>query len=163
MLEIGPTAILQFINFLILLFILKKLLWKPLIESLDARQNRIATQVKEAEAINIEAKELKARYEAQIAEAKAERTRIIREATVTAETVKEQIVTEAREEASRVLRQAEREAVSERERAMAEVKAHVADLVVTAASKVLKDSLDRETQDKLMADFVHKVGEKYVN
>ncbi len=163
MLELGPTLFLQIANFAILMFLLSKIIWKPLMQALDGRQKHIATQIKEAEAINEEAKTVKARYEAQMAEARTEAQQMVREATTYAEQLREKLVTEAKEEANRIVRQAERDATLEHEKAMAEVKRHLADLTVTAAAKVLQDTLDQPTQEKLMADFVRKVGEKYVN
>lgn len=163
MLELGPTTGIQIINFVVLLFILKALLWKPLMEALDTRHKHIETQVKEAEAINAEARELKVNYEAQIAEAYAQAEKIVREALAQAEKMKEQILAEAREEGSRTLRQTEREVHAQREKAMGEVKHYLVDLTVATASRVLQESLDKATQEKIMAEFVRKVGEKYVN
>lgn len=163
MLELGPTIYIQIINFLVLLVLLKFLLWKPFMEALDARQSRIAAQVKEAEAINEEARNLKGRYEAQMAQAKDEAQKMIRDAVASAEKTREQIVAEAREESSRILRQTEREVQSEKEKAMSEVKRHMADLTVAAAAKVLQDSLDKPTQEKLMVEFVRRVGDRHVN
>lgn len=163
MLELGPTTFIQILNFIILLVALRFILWKPLIEALGGRARHIESQVKEAEGINEEARDLKARYEEQMAQARSEAQRIIREAEAYAERVKGQLLKEAKEEAARVRKQAERDVAAEREKARMEVKRYLADLAVTTAAKVLEDSLDKPTHEKLMSEFVRKVGEKYVN
>jgi F-type H+-transporting ATPase subunit b len=61
MLEFGPTLFIQIVNFVFLLLILKAFLWKPLMETLEKRQKHIESQIKEAEGINEEARDLKAR------------------------------------------------------------------------------------------------------
>jgi F-type H+-transporting ATPase subunit b len=163
MLELGATTYLQVINFVILVWLLTKIIWKPLMESLENRQKHIEGNVKEAEAINEQASNLKQQYEAQMTQAHGEAQKLIRDAQVQAEKVKEQILTEAREESSRILRQTERDAQLEKTKAMGEVKRYMADLTVATAAKVLQDTLDQPTQDKLLSEFVKKVGEKYVN
>lgn len=163
MLELGPTTLIQIVNFILLLFILKALLWKPLMAALEARQNKIETEVKEAEGINREARELKSRYEAQIAQARAEAAAITRDAQAAAEKMREEIIAKAKEEGGRIVRQSEREAGGQKDKAMAEARRHLADLTVAAAAKVLQDTLDQPTQDKLMTEFVRKVADTYVN
>lgn len=157
MLELGPTTFIQIINFVLLMFILRALLWKPLMEALDSRQKRIEAQMKEAEGINQEARDLKTKYEAQMADARSEAAKVMRNAQLSAEQTKEQIVSEAREEASRILRAAERETRTEKDKAMGEVKRYLADLTVSTASKVLQDSLDKPTQEKILADVARRV------
>jgi F-type H+-transporting ATPase subunit b len=159
MLEFGPTLFIQIVNFVFLLLILKAFLWKPLMETLEKRQKHIESQIKEAEGINEEARDLKARYEEQLAKAREEAQKIIREASQQAESLKEQIINEAKEEAARIRRQAELDAEAEKGKAMLEVKRYMADLVVSAAAKILEDSLDKATQERLMMEFVRKVPE----
>lgn len=163
MLELGPTTLIQIINFIVLLAVLKALLWKPLILVLEERKRHIKTQLEEAEAINEEARNLKADYEGKIAQAKAEAQKVIQGAMTQAERLKTQIQHEAREEAARIREQAERDVTTERAKALSEVKRYMADLAVSTASKVLQESLDRPTQDRLSSEFVKRIGEKYVN
>jgi len=158
MLELGPTTFLQIINFVVLLVLLRFLLWKPLMEALQNRKNHIETKIQEAEAINNEAKTLRDRYEAQIAQAKSEAQALMNDASADAEKMRERLISEAKADAARILKQGERDAVLEKEKAMTEVKHHFADLTVATAAKVLKDTLDPATQEKLMADIVRKVG-----
>lgn len=162
MLELGPTTLLQIANFVVLLVLLKILLWKPLMEALEGRHKHISSQVAEAEAIHKEAQTLKQQYESEMSQIKSKALEVQQEAKTSAERAKEQILTEARDEAARLLKQAEREANSEREKAKVEVKRYLADLTVATASKVLKETLDEQTQEKIMAEFVRKVGEQYV-
>lgn len=163
MLEFGPTTFIQIVNFIFLLWLLKLLLWKPLMETLENRQKHIESQVREAEGINEEARDLKSRYEEQIAQAKDEAQKIVRDAVAHSERIKEQLLNEAKDEAARIRKQAEQDVAAEREKAMVEMKRYMADLVVTAAGKILEDSLDKPTQERLMLEFVRKVPEKYVN
>lgn len=163
MLEIGPTTVIQIINFIVLLVALRALLWKPLIQALQERQQHIRSQIEEAEAINAEAKRLKTDYEKQITQAKSEAQKLVQQGAAQAERLKAQMLTEAKEEAVRIRQQAEREASTERTKAMLDVKRYLVDLTVSTASKVLQDTLDRPTQERMMSEFVRKMGEKYVN
>jgi F-type H+-transporting ATPase subunit b len=163
LLQLDPTLLVEIFNFLILLFFLRWALWKPLMQTLENRRNSIESKIKEAEGINEEAKDLKARYEEQIAKAKDEAQKILKEAASHGERLKEQILAEAKEEVSRIRKQAEQDIESEKERAVAQVKSYLVDLTIQSTRKILENSLDKGTQEKLVVEFMRKIPEIHVN
>lgn len=163
MLELGPTTFLQILNFVVLLVVLRALLWKPLMKTLADRKHHIETRIREAEAIHEEAEHLKEDYEKRIAQAKAEAGEILKKMIAEAEKMKEQQIREGKAEVARIRKQAEQDVTAAREKALREVKNHVVELAITTASKILRDSLNHSSQERLMSEFIRKVGEKYVN
>jgi F-type H+-transporting ATPase subunit b len=163
LLQLNPTLVIEIINFIILLFFLRWALWKPLMQTLENRSKSIEFKIKEAEGINEEAKDLKVKYEEQIAKAKEEAQNILKEAARHGERLKERILTEAKEEAASIRKQAELDIASEKVKAMAQVKSYLVDLTIQSTQKILEDTLDRGMQEKLILDFMQRIPEAHVN
>lgn len=161
--EIGPTTVVQALNFIILYFILSKFLWKPIMSIIEERQRHITESIRAAEDVKEEAHALKARYQGMLENAGKEAQKKIYEATNYAEKVKADIIADAKEEAARVVKMAEQDVVLEKQKALSEIKTHIASLAVITAGQVLKDSLDPASHEKLMQDVVRRVGERHVN
>ena len=81
MVNIDATIIAQVLNFIILLAILAKFCYKPLLKVMDDRRNRIINNLDSAEQTRLEAEELKKQYAQQLADARAEATAIVDKAT----------------------------------------------------------------------------------
>ena len=103
------TLIFALINFFILLFCLKKFLYKPLFNMLDERAATIAKNVDDAEQARDEANALKAEYEASLKEAQTKAQEIIQNANKLGEETRAEIVAKAREEAARASEKAREE------------------------------------------------------
>lgn len=161
-LEINATLIAQIINFLILVFILKKLAYKPLMEMMEARQASIADDLATAEKDRQDAADLKREYQTQLTAARAEAQAIVDKAMKQAEKNKEEIIEEARVEHARLLKAAQEEISRERELALAELRAEVVGLSMAAAAKIIEKNLDAETNSKLVSDFMDKLDEKKI-
>ena len=131
------TLIFALINFFILLFCLKKFLYKPLFNMLDERAATIAKNVDDAEQARDEANALKAEYEASLKEAQTKAQEIIQNANKLGEETRAEIVAKAREEAARASEKAREEINREKEQALKDLRAEVADLAVDAASKII--------------------------
>lgn len=163
MFEIGPTTIAQALNFIILLFILSKFLWKPLMNIIEERHKYIENSIAAAEDVKKEAQSMKTQYHLMLQNADKEAQKKILDATSYAEKVKGDIISEAKDEASKIAKMAEQDVVLEKQKAISEVRTHVASLAILTAGQVLKDSLDKSSHEKLMQDVVKRVGERYVN
>lgn len=124
------TLIFALINFFILLFCLKKFLYKPLFNMLDERAATIAKNVDDAEQARDEANALKAEYEASLKEAQTKAQEIIQNANKLGEETRAEIVAKAREEAARASEKAREEINREKEQALKDLRAEVADLAV---------------------------------
>ena len=163
MFEIGPTTIVQALNFIILLFILSKFLWKPITNIIEERQRYIAESISTAEDVKKEAQSMRAQYHQMLQNAEKEAQKKIFEATSYGEKMKADIVAEAKDEAAKIVKMTEQEVALEKQKALTEVRAHVASLAVLTAGQVLKDALDPVSHEKLMQDVIKRVGERHVN
>lgn len=162
MIDINATLIAQIINFVILLAILAKFAWKPIMQALEDRQNKIAGDLANAEKEREAAENLRQEYQQQLAEARAQAQSIIDKATKLAEQTKDQIIEEARAENARLLKAAEEQIAIERERALAQMRSEVVALSMAAATKIIEQNLDTNTNAKLVADFINTLDDKKI-
>lgn len=146
-------------NFLVLLFILKKLLYKPMLQMLDERKKGIEDAINNAETAKIEAEKLRKDYETRLAEARQEAQDIIAKATKLGEEMKQEIVTSAQSEATKAIQRAQEEIARERDQAVAALRDEVATLAVLAAGKVIGKTISVEDHAKLVKEFVEEVGD----
>lgn len=153
------TVIFAVINFFVLLFILKKFLYGPILGMLDKRKEEVVNNLSQAEAAKVEAQKLKDEYAAQIKNAKNEAQEIINKATQIGEKTKSDIVTEARDEAAKVSAKAQEEIKREKTQALNELRSEVANLAVLAAGKIIGKSIDVKDHEKMVNNFVKEVGE----
>ena len=128
MVDLNATLIAQIINFLILVAILTKVAYKPLMKALADRQARIANSLETAEEERAAAAELKREYQEQLAQARTQAQVIVEKATKLAEQAKDEIIQEARTEHARLLKEAREEIIREQQRAIAELKNEVVSL-----------------------------------
>jgi F-type H+-transporting ATPase subunit b len=144
--------------FAILLFILGKFAWKPILAAVAERENSIESALSKAEAVKEEMARLTSENEALLKQARAERDAILAEATK----VKNQIISEAKEsaqkEGSRQIELARIEINNQKAIAMADVKNQVASLSLEIAEKVLRKQFeDQKKQDELVKELLKEV------
>ena len=157
MFELNATLIAQIINFLILLFILKKLAWKPLIGAIEERQAKIAGALDSAEQDRVAAQQMKAEYQQQLQQAKADAQSIVDKAMKLADETKNEIINSAREEHARLLAAAHDQIARERQQALEDIRSEVVMLSLAAATKVIGQSVDEKLNAKLVDDFIKKL------
>jgi F-type H+-transporting ATPase subunit b len=150
----------QVLNFLLLLWLLNRYLFKPVLARLDERQTRIQKGLEDAEAAARDRELARAEREAAVAEARKEAQAMIARANKIAEDSRNEIVAEARAEAEKVSVRAREEITAEKEKAMAELRATVADLALEAAGKLVRSEMDGATQRRLVDDFLKEVSPK---
>jgi F-type H+-transporting ATPase subunit b len=144
--------------FLIVLFILKKFAWKPILNSLKERENTIADSLATAERVRAEMSQLKSENEALLAKAREERAQLLKEARDT----KDRIISEAKEqakvEANKIVLDAQAAIQQQKMAALTDVKNQVGTLVIEVAEKVLRRELgnksEQESYIKQLADEV---------
>ena len=157
MVELNGTLIAQIVNFLILVGILTKFAYKPLMKDLEDRQKKIADSIDSAERERQEAQQLKLNYQQQLSDARAEAQAIVEKAEKLAEETKEQILKEARLESARILKNVQSEVARERELALAQIKGEVVMLSMAAAAKIIDKNLDAETNANLVSNFIEQL------
>ena len=147
----------QIINFLLILYLLNRFLFKRVLGLLDERQERIAKGLEDAEAAARDRELARAEREAALDEARKEAQTMIARATKIAEDSKAEIVAAAREEAEKVAARATEEITAEKQRAIAELRSQVADLALEAAGRLVKAEMNAPTQRRLVDDFLAEV------
>jgi F-type H+-transporting ATPase subunit b len=164
--QVAPNPILPATNELlwgafafIVLFVL--FAWKgvPAVKgAMDARAQKISDSLDDAEKAKVDAESVLAEYQRQLADAKTEASRIIEEARGQADQVKRDLVAKAEADVAE-LRQRNAEALAgERGRVMGELQGQVASLAIELAEKVVGSNLDRETNTRLIEDYINSVG-----
>jgi F-type H+-transporting ATPase subunit b len=137
-------------------------IWKYAIpafnETLEKRAAAVKAELESAEAAKIEAESLKNDYQAQLAQARDEASRIVEEARQAGESVRAEVVSRAESEASAIKLRATADISGERERVAAALKRDVADLSLDVAEKVLGSSLDRRAQQALVDGYIDELG-----
>jgi len=140
--------------FLAVLFVLKKYAWGPILETVDAREDRIQGALDEAAREREEARRLLEEHKEKIAEARREAQEIIAQGREAGEKVRRQIEEDARAEGRRLIEQARREIEREKEAALETVRSEAVDLALAAASRLLDEKMDAERDRILVQDFL---------
>lgn len=145
------------IIFLILLFILKKYAWAPLLKSLNDREQRIKDSVEKAEYLKIEAEKILEQNKKLLAQADEEARKLIAEGKELAEKHRTDIMTKTNEDSAKMLQQAKSEIQREKQSALNELKDEVANLAVLAAGKIIDENLDAKKQKKIIESFINQI------
>ncbi|WP_430971664.1 F0F1 ATP synthase subunit B [Sunxiuqinia rutila] len=143
------------IIFGILLIIMKKFAWKPILNALKERETSIADALASADKAREEVEDLKADHEKIIAEARKEREVILKEARV----LKDKLLIEAKAQASnegqKIVTAARQQIENEKQAAISEIRNQVADLSVLIAEKVIQKELkDKQAQESMVEDLL---------
>lgn len=154
-LGINPTYLaFQIINFLLLVFLLHRILYRPILNMLDQRKERIREGQEAAQQARTEAEQLRQEYEQQLEESRAHARKIIEDATAAAERLRDESVANAQQEAQRILERGQEELRAEVAHARRELRQEVASLSVAVAGKLIQESLDTEKNRELAARLV---------
>ncbi|MEK7813974.1 MAG: F0F1 ATP synthase subunit B [Candidatus Desantisbacteria bacterium] len=140
--------------FMMLLIILTKLLFKPIVGLLDARTNQIRDEYKGIEDTKSGLEDMKKQYQNQLDELAGKTNAIIQQAVKTAEESKHEIIDEARKESNRMLQKASLEIELERKKAVIELHNEVSGLSVLCASRIIEGSINPEMADKLVKEVI---------
>ncbi len=146
----------QFVNFAILFGLLFILLYKPMRRTFDERSNRIKESMDQAEQIKEQMARSEEQVKEQLATARREGQDILAQAAQMGDRLKEEARGEARQEAEVIVARARTEIELERDEAIDEVKRQFVDLAITAAEKVVRESLDREKHRRLIEEVLEQ-------
>lgn len=150
----------QLIVFLVLLALLKKYAFGPLMGVMKQREEYIANEISAAEEKNAEAKKLAEEQRELLKQARLDAQQLVENAKKVGEQQKEEIIKAARAEAERLKEAAKKEIEQEKEQAVAQLRNQVASLSVLIASKVIEKELNEAEQEKLINDYIKEVGEQ---
>ena len=149
-----PVPIAQLVNFFLLLVVLRLFLYRPILDMLDRRSQRIREGLQAAEQSKEQAAQTEQEVAAQLAEARSQGQALLAQAQESANRVQEDARAQARREAEVLLERARSEIQLERDQAIAELRAQFADLTVSAAEKVINQSLDRQAHRRLIEEVL---------
>lgn len=147
----------QILGFLIMLWILRRFAWAPVLKMLEDRRQKIAGEFAEAERRQKDADASKAKFEQELRGIEALRRQAITEAIAEGQKVAGEIRTQANTEAASRLERAQDEIAREREKAKEIVKQQMIALSLRAAEKILREKLDETHQRKLVGEFIDEV------
>jgi len=147
----------QIVNFLLILYLLNRFLFKRVLALLDERGERISKGLEDAEAAARDRELARAEREAALDEARKEAQTMIARATKIAEDSRTEIVAAARAEAEKVAAKATEEITAEKQRAIAELRSQVADLALDAAGRLVRSEMNAPNQRRLVEEFLAEV------
>ncbi|MBQ8236594.1 MAG: F0F1 ATP synthase subunit B [Oscillospiraceae bacterium] len=152
------TLIAQICNLFIQLFLVKKFFLDKIKAVLDARREAADQEITSAQAAKAEAMEIKATYEKNMQEAKAQANEIVDRAHKTATARGEEIIRQANQEAAQLKEKAAADIAMEKKKALNDAKDEISGVAMAIAEKVVERQLDSSDHDKLINQFIEKLG-----
>ena len=158
LLDVNPGLIIwTIVTFLILVFILKKVAWKPILSALDQREKDIKDSLEKAEKAKEDAQRILDENQATLAKAEEESKKIIEQSRSYAENLKEQMLKESKEQAKKIVEDAAEEIDRRKDSAFEELKDQVAKIAVNAAEKIMKQNLDADKNKHIVDSYLKDV------
>lgn len=157
LINLDRSLLVQAINFALLLFILAKLLYKPLLTKMEERTQAIRKSLDEAQAARAEAQHEREEHAARLQAAHAEAQAIRAAALKDAAEEQRKLVEAARGEAARLVESARAELAQDVRRARQELRQEVSDLAITVAERLIGKSLHDQDHRRIVADAIARV------
>ena len=145
------------IVFVSLLLILRKYAWGPIVDAVDSREKGIQTAIDGAAELNAEAAKLLEEHREQMADARRQASEILAEAKVASERVRKELEEKARTEAQGIVERALAEIERERDGALETLRRESVDLALAAASQLMQESFDQETDRQLVERYLNEL------
>ncbi len=149
-----PVLVAQLVNFFLLLVVLRLFLYRPILNMLDRRSQRIREGLEAADQSKEQAAQAEEEVAKQLEEARQQGQAHMAQAQETASRIQEEARNQARRDAEALLERARNEIQLERDQAIAELRQEFADLTVSAAEKVIGQSLDRQAHRRLIDEVL---------
>ena len=150
----------SFVSFGVLLFLLKKYAFPPILEMLEERQKKISDDIEMAEKMKAEAQEMKENYEQQLKTAHEKANTIVQLAADEARKNQDKTLKETQAKCRQIKNDAEQEIMMTRNKLLTEVRGFAAALAISSAEKIIKKSLDDEDKKRLVEESIEQVVEE---
>jgi len=150
-------VLLTWITFFILLAVLYKYAWKPILDALDKREDSIRRSVEEAEKIRIEFERISEKQAKIISDSEIKAKNIIDQSRKAAVEAAKTIETKVREESKILLENAHREIKEETLKAQSDLRAESAHIAVELAAKLLEENLDDQKNRKIVDEYIKEI------
>ena len=145
------------LTFLVLLTVLAKFAWRPLLKMLKDRENFIKSSLEDAEKAQAELARLNAEGEEIINKARSEAQTILAEGKAAASKLKDETLNATKDQAKSILTEAEKQIRIEKDKAIEEIKSEVVDLSLSVAAKLIKKNISREDNQALIDESLENV------
>ncbi len=158
LLDVNPGLIVwTVITFVLLLLVLRKVAWKPILSALDQRENAIRESLEKAEKAKDEANLMLKQNEANLQKAEEESQKIIEQSRQYAEKLKAQMLQDSKAQAQKIVDDAAAEIDRRKDAAFDELKTQVAEIAINAAEKILKENISSEANKKLVNNYISEL------
>ncbi len=155
--NIDGTLLVQLVNFIILVILLTKFAYKPIMKVLHERQAKIANSIESAENDEQKAKQVLDEYQKQLADARIAAQNIVDKATKRAQEEHDAYIEQTKQEIEQMRKNAKEDLIREREHAALQLKGEVVSLSMAAASKIISANMDKAANQKLVGEFIEKL------
>lgn len=157
MVDINYTVIAQVVNFLFLVWILKKFAYKPLLQMMEERKSKIANDLASAEGAKQDADAQRVAAVAELAKARQEAAAIVAAAQSNAKAAADKILADAEAAKEQIIAAGHDEIVIEKKKAMEEIRNQVIELSLIAAGKIVEKKLGTATDKKMATEVVDSI------
>ncbi|NIQ96430.1 MAG: F0F1 ATP synthase subunit B [Desulfuromonadales bacterium] len=144
-------------TFLLLLFLLSKFAWRPLLQALERRQETIQKSLDDAEQAKKELEQVQEESNRIVAQARADADTIIANSRADASKLQEELRLKAREEAELIIKNAERQIQQQTDQSLSQIRGEAVDLSLMIASKLIQRNLTKEDNDELIEDALKQI------
>ena len=148
------------LTFLILVSLLTKFAWRPLLQALDRRQNLIKDSLDKADQARIELERINSEAAKILDSARVEADAIVSKGRLAGERLREELKEQAREESATLVKNAERQIELETARALQQIRQETVDLSLSIASKVIGRNLSKDDNERLIEDALKQIESK---
>jgi F-type H+-transporting ATPase subunit b len=145
------------ITFLILLVVLGKFAWGPILQMLDAREKTIADAIESAKRERLAAEAASAEMKASLERAQAESAEMIRRNQQEVAAAKAELMAQAKKESDDLLQAARKTIEEEKRQALAELRAQTVDLAIEAANRLVQMNMDEKKQKQLVEEYLSQL------
>ena len=159
MVDVNSTLFIQIINFLVLLLVLKKFAWGPLLQVLHDRTDKIANNIRQADD-RAQAAEMKKEYEQKLSDARKRAQEITDSATQRSEAEHRARVEETQQEIEQMKAAAKAQLQAEREEAAKKMKGQMVALSLAAATKLMGRNMDDAANEAIVGDFIDSLSKE---
>ena len=145
------------LSFLLLMFLLSKFAWKPLLKMLNEREEKIRTAIEKAENAEKKLETLNEQGEKILSDARSESQKLLFSTKETAQNLKEEIEREAKQKATSIIDQARVQIQAEKNQVLSEIKNELSSFSIMIAEKLIKKNINKDDNMKLINESIEKV------
>ena len=153
----GSLIFWSWVSFLILLYLMKRFVFPPILEILDSREKKISGDISDAESIKQEAQKMREEFETQLSQAHEKANTIVKLAEEESRKMRDNSLQETQAKCKQMLEEAEREIKRNQEKVLQEVRGHIAQLTIASTEKILKKTISQDDKNRLAEESIEEV------